>query len=300
MFVKVQIIPVVLNILAQSGLACILTRQDNAIGDLTMSGKKLKKYTEHTKRAFKDALKVTKDQYSKFITLTYQHDQTVNAMTAKTDLTNFFKRLRFHSELFYIWCLEYQGNRKNKYVPHFHILINDTGLTEIEISKIWHRTVGSDDKCHLKYGCCVNHITDIDNLLSYMSKVEQKYVPKKHGYPGKWWYYSLNVSKIYHERKEMAGQFMNGNKCNFVLITDRARLIEHGIPYSPETLLEFFESGEFPLLFVIGKSSQHIYININEWMTFTTGSKAEEIAAQLAAEEMLKGWPSDEDRDDYV
>ena len=141
---------------------------------------------------------ITKDLYCKFISIDYKDYRGRNA---KNDLSLFFKRLKLYSKISYIWGLEYQSRENNVYVPHFHILINDIGLKNSDIKKIWCSVIGSSDFGSRKFGCKVIDIYDYEGLIGYISKSYTKYIPKKFGFPGRWWSCSRNVSRIIKERQ---------------------------------------------------------------------------------------------------
>jgi len=92
----------------------------------------------------------------------------------------------------YVWIMEFQGRG----APHFHLLLNKEIKKEALI-KIWFKIVGSGDLKHLKHGVHVGLIRNkgatATYFNSYVTKKDQKHVPKEYQNVGRFWGYSHSL-----------------------------------------------------------------------------------------------------------
>lgn len=123
---------------------------------------------------------------------------SVDGPTVKKHWKNFLGRLkRRFPGVKYAWVLEFQINTE---MPHFHILF-DCYVDKAVISRLWYEVVGSGLEKHLNAGTRVEFIRErgrVSNyILKYLSKKEQKQVPKWFLQVGRFWGYSRNsVEKL--------------------------------------------------------------------------------------------------------
>jgi hypothetical protein len=80
----------------------------------------------------------------------------------------------------YMWEFQESG------AIHMHILCNNP-LDWEELSAKWFRIVGSEDKNHLAYGVRIEPIRDLNRIISYLAKIEQKDVPSDYEGMGRFW-----------------------------------------------------------------------------------------------------------------
>lgn len=81
-----------------------------------------------------------------------------------------------------IYMYEFQKNGS----VHMHILCNKW-VDKSELKAKWFKVVGSHDKNHLRYGAKIEAIHDLDEMISYLAKVEQKEVPEGYVGMGRFW-----------------------------------------------------------------------------------------------------------------
>lgn len=123
--------------------------------------------------------------------LTYPNEFPNDGLLVKEHFHKLRMRLNYYGYKF-IWVLEFQ----KRGAPHFHMLLNKEIKKEV-LAKMWYKIVGSGDLKHLKRGVHVAPIRSKDGMAkyfaTYLSKQEQKHVPKEYQNVGRFWGCSLDL-----------------------------------------------------------------------------------------------------------
>jgi hypothetical protein len=115
-----------------------------------------------------------------FVTLTYPF--TLAPTSSRTVAEHRKKLLRYlgsgklaSSPIYGVWVREWHGSG----VPHLHLLVHAPGLSEQALQREWARIIGAEENRHARHHAVdVRPITNVDGVISYLTKTAQKAVPE--------------------------------------------------------------------------------------------------------------------------
>lgn len=158
-------------------------------------------FTHQSRRRLSFLVRNTADLFDGFVTLTYPASFPSNGREVKRHLSTFCSWLR-RRKIAYVWILEFQ----QRGAPHFHFLIRGF-LPKEDIAQRWFEIVGSLDQRHLRAGTRVEGVKNQDQvgayMAAYMTKLEQKQVPKSYKSVGRFWGASRLLTKTMHKAGEV-------------------------------------------------------------------------------------------------
>lgn len=149
----------------------------------------IKSFSKETAKRIKFWMNNNDIEYKSMITLTYpiEMKEKLNGVEVKYHLNRFTKRFKLNN---YIWVMEFQKNGN----PHFHILTDNEYKEEEnkKISQIWYEIVDSNLEKHLNAGTRNEKLYAgkegaSSYIRKYVSKKEQKRIPKNFKNVGKLW-----------------------------------------------------------------------------------------------------------------
>ena len=110
-----------------------------------------------------------------FVTLTYPKEWNPDGHEYKKHLRRFRARMeRKYPKIRVLWRLEFQ----KRGAPHFHLLLFDAPfLCKFCLSYDWYKSVGSNDRKHLKHGTNVRGVAsqgENGKIISYVAKYAAK------------------------------------------------------------------------------------------------------------------------------
>ena len=117
---------------------------------------------------------------SGFLTVTYPDDIEPTPAKVGRDLDCFAERLRRkYPTVGVLWSKEFQyrksGEHPGKIFPHFHMLILNVPLVEMEwVKRAWFEVVGSTDENHYKAGVRIERVSGSKQAIAYVSKYVSK------------------------------------------------------------------------------------------------------------------------------
>lgn len=169
------------------------------MGDYTPRGA-IKGFSHGSRRRLEFMIRNTSDLWEGFVTLTYPADFPTNGREVKRHLNAFCSWLR-REKVSYIWILEFQ----QRGAPHFHFLVRGW-LDKTKVAHRWADIVGSwDRERHVKAGTRIEGVKNPDQvgayMAAYMSKLEQKVVPKEFVSVGRFWGASRMLTSTLHRSK---------------------------------------------------------------------------------------------------
>lgn len=176
--------------------------------------KPIKEFTNKSRKSLKFFIKNSKIEFKNIITLTYPKEFPTDGKEVKYHLNRFTKLLN-KMNCSYIWVIEFQ----ERGAPHFHILTN-TFIDKKNISESWYKIVKSGDEKHLKAGTqCEKLRKGIkaarSYIMKYISKSEQKTVPKNYEKIGRFW--GRSEEKLENQKIEIDSKIVELIKANYEL-----------------------------------------------------------------------------------
>lgn len=155
-------------------------------------------FTHQSRRRLTHLARNTADLWTGFVTLTYPADFPTNGRETKRHLNAFCSWLR-RQKVAYVWILEFQ----ERGAPHFHFLVSGW-LDKDEVARRWTAIVNplfpSEREKMLKSSTRVEGVKNPDQvggyLGAYMSKLDQKQVPKNYKHVGRFWGASRAIYRI--------------------------------------------------------------------------------------------------------
>lgn len=165
-------------------------------------------FTHQSRRRVDHLIRNTNDLWKGFLTLTYPDEFPTNGREVKRHQQIFHKWLR-RKKIAYVWILEFQ----KRGAPHFHYLLSGW-LDKDEVARHWTNAVNpifpSEREKMLKASTRIEAVKNPDQvggyMGAYMSKLEQKVVPKEYKNVGRFWGASRTIFRVVlelGERKEV-------------------------------------------------------------------------------------------------
>ena len=172
-------------------------------------------FTHQSRRRLTHLTRNTADLWTGFLTLTYPAEFPADGREVKRHLNLFTNWLR-KNHVAYIWILEFQ----DRGAPHFHFLISGW-LNKTEVAERWTAIVNplfpSEREKMLSASTRIEAVKNPDQvgayISAYMSKLEQKIVPKEFKNVGRFWGASRTIYRLVLEpgtrKKQWKGEPLN-------------------------------------------------------------------------------------------
>ncbi len=167
-------------------------REPNPRGAIT-------RFTNQSRRRLRFLIRNTADMWKVFLTLTYPMAYPASGPETKKHLAAFCAYLR-RKKISYIWILEFQ----KRAAPHYHFILSGY-IDKEDVARRWYEIVGSEDPRHLEAGTRIEGVKNPDEvglyMSSYMSKLDQKAVPRNFHNVGRFWGSTRLLKKTVYRKK---------------------------------------------------------------------------------------------------
>ena len=172
-------------------------------------------FTHQSRRRLNHLVRNTNDLWNGFLTVTYPAEFPTDGRAVKRHLNALCSWLR-RRKVAYIWIMEFQ----ERGAPHFHFLISGW-LNKDEVAERWTAIVNpvfpSERDKMLRASTRVESVKNPDHvggyMGAYMSKLEQKIVPKEFKSVGRFWGASRMIYRLVVEpgtrKQEYVGEKLN-------------------------------------------------------------------------------------------